>query len=180
MRRGPTRQNPQHGQGSEAWLQAGRRGLALGLGLAILSPGAGRCRDDFGRWQGSLQECRIQIQGQRGWSCQRLEIVQTSDQVLSLRFLRLPDQRKDQQRLQLIGLVTNGEGLDCSPNGCALTPQLHLLVTGLSHLQFDGRGLALTTPIGTTASGHCQWQQRQLRCSIQTGRGPNWTIQARL
>ena len=180
MTQGQRRQGHPRGLRSDPARRAGQLVLAVALPLLILSQEAGRCRDDFGRWQGSLQDCRIQIQGQSSWSCQRLEVVQTSDQVLSLRFLQHPGQRNEQQRLQLIGTVNSGEGLDCSPNGCALTPQLHLLVTALSHLQFDGRGLAQRTPTGSGASGRCQWLQRQLRCSIQTGRGPNWTIQARL
>ncbi|MFM8525787.1 MAG: hypothetical protein ACKOCM_09230 [Cyanobacteriota bacterium] len=140
----------------------------------------GRCRDDFGRWRGGLQECRIQIEGQSGWLCRQLVVVQTSDQVLSLRFLKNREDRQGNQQLQLIGTMPAGEGLDCNPNGCSLTPRLQLMVTGLATMQFDGRGLARTTPTGAVAKGQCQWRQRQLRCQFQVRQGAKGTIQASL
>jgi hypothetical protein len=152
--------------------------LTLPLGLAMGTPGW--CRDDFGRWQGPLQECLISVEGQKAWNCQRLEVIQTSPQVISLRFLRTQDGLLSPRRLQLIGRINGGEGLDCDANGCTLTPQLHLEVTALATMQFDGRGLAKAMPIGNVARGQCQWQQRQLRCRFQVGKGPDWSIQASL
>ena len=153
-------------------------GLTIPLGLAMGTPGW--CRDEFGRWQGSVQECLIKVEGQNAWSCQRLEVIQTSQQVLSLRFLRTQDGLMSPRQLQLIGRVNGGEGLDCDPNGCTLTPQLHLEVTALATMQFDGRGLAKAMPNGNVAKGQCQWLERQLRCRFQAGHGPNWSIQASL
>jgi hypothetical protein len=115
-----------------------------------------------------------------GWVCQRLEVIQTNPQVISLRFLRTQDDLLSPRRLQLIGRINGGEGLDCDANGCTLTPQLHLEVTAIATMQFDSRGLAKVMPIGNVARGQCQWQQRQLRCRFQVGKGPDWSIQASL
>ena len=156
------------------------KGLALVIPLGLAATTGVSARDDFGRWQGGLQNCQIRQEGQNGWHCQRLEVVQTSDQVLSLRFVRSQDSQQDHRRLQLIGTVKEGEGLDCNPNGCQLTPQLNLVVTGLSTMQFDGRGLARATPLGAVARGTCQWLNRQLRCRFSAGAGGAWTIQASL
>jgi hypothetical protein len=152
--------------------------VMIPLGL-VATPGV-RARDDFGRWQTSLQDCQIRPEGQSGWTCQRLEVVQTSDQVLSLRFVHNQGSQQDHRRLQLIGTVKDGEGLDCNTNGCKLTPQLNLVVTGLATMQFDGRGLARGTPQGSVARGTCQWLNRQLRCRFTAGTGKAWTIQAYL
>jgi hypothetical protein len=141
---------------------------------------SGQCRDDFGRWQGPLQDCRIEGEGGQGWSCRQLEVVQTSSDVLSLRFWRYRLDREGQRRLQVTGTMAAGEGLNCNEQGCALTPRLDLLVTGLNQLQVDDRGLATTTPMGSVASGRCQWLKRELSCRIESGRGPAWTITARL
>lgn len=150
------------------------------LTLALSGIPAAHGRDDFGHWQGLVQDCRIENDSHQGWSCQRLEIVQTSDAVLSLRFWRHRQDREGQRRLQLIGVMPAGEGLDCNEHGCALTPRLNLQVTGLTELQVNGRGLAAAAPSGLEASGRCQWLHRQLRCRIQSGQGPAWSITARL
>lgn len=150
------------------------------LTLVLSGIQAAHGRDDFGHWQGLVQDCRIENDSHQGWSCQRLEIVQISDAVLSLRFWRHRLDREGQRRLQVIGVMTAGEGLDCNEHGCALTPRLNLQVTGLTELQVNGRGLAAAAPSGLEASGRCQWLQRQLRCRIQSGQGPSLTITARL
>lgn len=162
------------------WGQGRPWALAVALPLVLTIGAPGRCRDDFGRWRGWLQDCRIQIDGQNDWSCQQLVVIQTSDQVLSLRFLKNREERHGNQQLQLIGTVPAGEGLECSPNGCGLTPKLQLTVTGLATMQFDERGLARTMPTGAVARGQCQWRQRQLRCQFQSRQGAKGTIQASL
>lgn len=162
------------------WCQGRGWPLAAVLTLVVSGIQAAHGRDDFGRWQGLVQDCRIESDGRQSWSCQRLEIVQTSDTVLSLRFWRDRQDREGQRRLQVVGMMKAGEGLDCNEHGCALTPRLNLLVTGLTELQVDGRGLAAAPPTGFEASGSCQWAQRRLRCRIQGGQGPRLTITARL
>ena len=159
-----------------------RRVLVLASVLPwLLAPGgAGVCRDDFGRWQAELPDCQVRSANGQSWSCQRLEVIQTSDQVISLRFVRQGDDRLEHRELQVIGIVKAGEGLDCNANGCSPTPSLHLMVTGLATLDSSGRGLAPTSPVGAVARGECQWLQRQLRCSLRAGQAPTWTIQASL
>lgn len=152
----------------------------MAIALLVLNADAGRSGDRFGRWQGSLQDCRIQIDGRHGGTCQRLDVIQTSDEVLSLHFWRDRDDMIGHRRLQLIGTMKAGEGLSCSEQGCSLTPRLDLLVTGLTNLSFDRRGTVRSAPDGTAAQGRCQWQQRQLHCRFRPGKGPPWTIDARL
>lgn len=160
---------------------AGRRwARLLTIGLVLTASQSGQGRDDFGRWQGPLQDCRIEGEGRQGWSCRQLEVVQSSREVLSLRFWRYRLDREGQLRLQVVGTMVDGEGLNCNEQGCTLTPRLNLVVTGLNQLQMDDRGLATTIPMGSVASGRCQWLKRQLSCQIESGRGPAWTITARL
>ena len=141
--------------------------------------------EDFGRWEGSLRQCRLvstssQTPPQPPASCRLLRLDQQMEGLLTVRFLQPGGTGAflDRQLVFAGVLAPGSKGMQCQASRCEPRWPLRLQVSAVGQAGFGEATAAMGLTKAQLASGHCQLDARALRCEAVGPEGRKWQAEA--
>ena len=145
----------------------------------------GLAGEDFGRWEGSLRQCRLvstssQTPPQPPASCRLLRLDQQMEGLLTVRFLQPGGTGAllDRQLVFAGVLAPGSKGMQCQASRCEPRWPLRLQVSTVGQAGFGEATAAMGLTKAQLASGHCQLDARALRCEAVGPEGRKWQAEA--
>jgi hypothetical protein len=162
-------------------------GLALLLATLLLAPLGARelPGDDFGRWERTLQGCRILGTAigpppPAPSSCRLLRLDQQIEGLLTVRFLQPGGGGPFLDRqLVFAGVLEEGSpGMRCRQSRCEPKWPLRLRVSAMGQTGYGGMSASMALPRAQLASGLCRLEAMAFRCEAASSAGEQWRAEA--